>query len=107
MNKRRIRDNREPQELSTVEGQMERNPRSCDCRDGHKDQLVNFPVGVRVLAVCDIGCGEDWRYIPIVPRETPGSVRGHCDNGRAIIEFAGHLATHTFHFPNEQIERAP
>lgn len=62
----------------------------------HKDQLVKYPEGTTVVAIRPIK--ELERTLPI---GSIGMVRGHCDDGRAMVEF--NLIIHTFHFPSDYI----
>lgn len=44
------------------------------------------------------------RFDHLLTKGTLGTVAGHCVDGRAIIQFDDHGPTHTFHFPEFNIE---
>lgn len=74
----------------------------CSCgAPGHQDQRIALPVGCGVLATKDI---PDLDNRPI-PKNTPGFVKWHCDDGRAAIFFDGFSRSHTFHFPQDYIAK--
>lgn len=70
----------------------------CTCSNGHHDQVKEYPVGSRVVAIDEI----DNHPAPL-PVGTFGTVTYHCDDGRASIKFDGDSGGHTFHFPDQNI----
>lgn len=72
-----------------------------DCKQKHKDQIEQYPVGARVVTISEIsGNGDSGTTLPF---GTIGRVTGHCDDGRAFIVFDGDNGSHTFHFPEQNI----
>jgi hypothetical protein len=75
----------------------------CDCKQGHTDQIKRFPVGARVRVMNEIRTNG----AKPVAVGTLGTVRFHCDDGRASIKFDDSNIGHTFHFPEGYIELWP
>jgi hypothetical protein len=74
----------------------------CD-KDTHKDQVVNFPVGCKVVAVKDFTTMHDFP----IPEGTQGEVLDHCSDGRAYIRFKNEqYASHTFHHIELYVRKA-
>jgi len=70
---------------------------SCsDCgAESHENQTWTFPIGKRVVALREIVNTPN----PPIPFGSIGSVIGHCDDGRATVQFHDHSGSHTFHTP--------
>lgn len=63
----------------------------------HAKQRKDFPKDSEVIAVSNF---QDVKIGDI------GTVIGHCEDGRAFIEFPEpHIGSHTFHFPDGYIAR--
>ena len=73
----------------------------CDCKNGHFDQVKRFPVGAKVVALCDIPEGEGRDAIAQL---NVGVVTNHCADGRASFRFRIGGA-HTFHFPEQYVAK--
>lgn len=85
------------------------------CGGDHSHQLTDFPKGSSVIVLNDFIGGIDISlYDPFVhtqetaprvtiPAGSKGRVIGHCDDGRALIEFEAEkgktVSSHSFHYP--------
>lgn len=83
-----------------------------DCGRDHSHQFVDYPEGATVITTVEIwGSVDTTEYKPLegyyphvlIPAGSKGHVRGHHDDGRAIVEFEAEIgkspAGHTFHYP--------
>jgi hypothetical protein len=67
-----------------------------DCSaESHQNQTWLFPLGKRVVAIREIANTPN----EPVPFGAIGTVTGHCDDGRAHIQFYEYSGSHTFHVP--------
>jgi hypothetical protein len=78
---------------------MEEN-KCLDCNASHLGQIDDLPVGQVVVAICPIP-----ELDTSLPVGTVGRVSGHCNDGRAHIEFENG-GSHTFHSPSDYIAKA-
>lgn len=86
------------------------------CGDTHDNQKTEYPDGESIVVINDfIGAIDITRYDPAIhtqdnaprvtiPAGSKGRVVGHCDDGRALVEFEAEkgksAASHSFHFPS-------
>lgn len=71
----------------------------CGKKDGHKDQVTQYPEGSLVESMVDIAGAFD----KIVTKGTRGKITGHCHDGRAFVRFP-EGGSHTFHHPEGYIQ---
>lgn len=69
-----------------------------ECNRPHVDQIEQFPVNCRVVAITDINGSID-----ITEPGDIGVVTGHANDGRAFILFGNQSETHTFHEINNYV----
>lgn len=69
-----------------------------ECNQDHTHQVTDYPEGHIIIAVNDMLCVDGKITIP---QGSFGSVQGHHDDGRAIIEFDDdpYSSGYTFHYP--------
>ncbi len=90
------------------------------CGRTHAHQKIDFPLGSTVVVENEFAGGIDIaRYDPtksyqeaariMIPQGSLGRVVGHCDDGRALIEFEAEKgrgnASHSFHHPEGYFQR--
>lgn len=66
-----------------------------DCgKENHLDQVENYPVGANVVNIRPLAAHDK-----IIEVGNVGVVTGHCDDGRAVIDFRKYPNMgHTFHY---------
>ena len=82
------------------------------CNQDHSHQLTDYPLGATVEVLGDFyGSVDTTEYKPLedhyprvlIPAGSFGTVMGHCEDGRAVIEFDAEIGKapcgHTFHYP--------
>lgn len=88
-----------------------------DCGYSHENQFTDFPDGAAVVVTADFtGSFDLEKYNPLIhkmsdapritiPAGSKGTIVGHCDDGRVIVEFEAekgrNKSGHTFHQPEE------